>query len=195
LIVRAILFITTAILAAQCTAALAAEPCYEQQLVEASMNCATNSGNSADFASGCKAVEAHYENVEVECPATGRWVNVNAMLGEDTPRPSRSAVCKAAGMKIADINGYFCASGERRPNVGGDWESINYQYGRKGGGNGFTGGNDIDNVVNSYRDTDPYDRNRPTGPVHSIYSSMCYDGHANNRNNTGEDAVVAYYCQ
>ncbi len=169
--------------------AFAAEKCYETVPVEASYKCGNNDSNSADFTSDCTYVPASFEEEEVDCP--GRWVNITqATSGSSAPVPTQAQVCSAKGLKPAKIGGMFCASGERTPRVGGYWESINYKYGRKGDGNGHDGGNDLDSRTYTIDTCGKDCENYVTR-----YSLYCYDNGTSTKNNTPEDAAVAFYCE
>ncbi len=167
--------------------ALAAEKCYETIPVEASYGCSVNGSNSADFTSNCSYVPEGFKEVEVDCP--GQWVNISqATVASPTQPPSHAQVCSAKGLKPAKIGGMFCASGERPPRVGAYWESINYKYGKKGDGNGFKGGNDLDSKTSKICSND-------CETVVTKYSLYCYENTTTKKNNTSEDAAVAFYCE
>ncbi|MCZ7862575.1 hypothetical protein O9X98_14465 [Agrobacterium salinitolerans] len=185
-ILRAIIFSVGVLISGT---AYAAEKCYEDVPVAASFDCAKNNSKSADFSSGCQFNPATTKKVEVDCP--GRWVNIKAAtVGSSSPTPTQSEVCKSKGLNSAKIGGMFCASGERRPMVGGDWALIDYKYGKKGDGNGFDGGNDLDTRVYTVDTCGKDCENYVTR-----YSLYCYDNKTGTKNNTSEDAAVAFYCQ
>lgn len=169
--------------------AFAAGKCYETVPVAAKSECDKNKSRSADFSTGCEYTPATTKKVEIECP--GRWVNVKqATAGATSPPPTQAQVCSSVGLSTARIGGMFCASGERRPMVGGDFALINYKYGKKGDGNGFKGGNDLDKIQRQVDVAPGKDVQYETR-----YGHYCYDNDTSEKNNTSEDAVVAYFCE
>lgn len=130
--------LTAAIFAGLCSTQAYAKTCKEPQYVPAKVVCDNNSSKSADFTTGCKFIAAHYEDVEVECPA--QWVNVSS---SDTTA-TQSQICSRAGLTSANIDGKTCASGEQRPTTGENASGIAYRYGKENGG---TGGNIVTNYT------------------------------------------------
>ena len=183
------LALTTALLCSG--SAMAAEKCYEAVLVPASMSCSTSNSKSADFTNGCKPVDAHYEQKEIECQV-GRWVNIIAetKIGTYGDHVTQAQACAAYGLKSYNINGKTCASGERTPTQGTGWESINYKYGKKGGGNGGDGGDKLQPFSSS-----AFTTNHGDGPAGMVHGTMCYDNDMGTKNNTKQDAAVAVYCK
>jgi len=186
------------------------EICFEDVPIPASLSCAGNDSESADFSSGCSNTPATTKKVEVPCPDDGRWVNVTAatyrvtIKGTRTNRPtsipgtSHAEVCAGAGLKPASLDGNVCAAGERRPMIGGRWEGINYKYGKKGDGNKSDGGDRPQFIIfgqtcsNGGRD----EGDRCVGEtVPYVVNNFCYDSWTKVKNYTKQDAVVAWYCE
>lgn len=130
--------------------------------------------NSADFNGGCTIVPAHDEVKKRDCPP--QWVNTsNAKL-------SHSAACKSAGMRGTTISGAICASGEKQPQNGLYYQTINYLQGQWSG-------------------NDPIEKNKDGGTVAQASSSRwnatyyyCWvPGQTKDYDKT--DWVVAYACE
>lgn len=155
-----------AFLLAMQTGALAAEKCYEETPVPASVTCDSINSKSADFVSGCKSNAATVLKKEIDCPTA--WVNTDG-------RSSQASVCSAAGMTSTTIDGTLCAAGERRPSGGANAGNINYRYGTWGGGG--SGGSTVE---------------LRTGRSAAYY--YCWNP-GNKRDYDGTDIVVAYACK
>lgn len=169
----------------------AAEKCYDDVYVPAEMTCNGNNSKSADFTSGCTEVAAHYEKKEIDCPV-GRWVNVIAdtRMTQTGTQITQAQACAVYDLKPHNINGKVCASGERPAQQGNGWESINYKFGKKGGGNGNDGGDKLQNVTRTISGN-----NREDSWTYYYRGTMCYDNKMGSKNNTKQDAVIAVYCQ
>lgn len=168
--------------------ALAAEKCYDYVTVtDNTMRCDYSHDqrngihSGTDFAGTCTPSSTKVVQVEVECPPTGKWVNV---IKENIS--SAAATCARVGLKPAKLDGKMCASGERRPNTGGDWASINYRYGSKGGRQ--EGG---ERVVTRYMYN--CEGGSDNGSCGDVGYSYCYHN-SGTQNNTNPDRVVAFYC-
>ncbi|TLX16672.1 hypothetical protein [Rhizobium sp. MHM7A] len=165
--------------------AQAAEVCYVTVTVDQPLECTGGyGGGSADFTGGCSYGPEQVQ-VPIACPPKGRWVNIPASTFPMTnPAPTQAKVCASYGMKASSWNGKTCASGERRPTSGTGWESINYRYGIKGGGNGGDGGDKLVNIGGK----DAFgNRIKP--------AQMCYDNKMGAKNDTKQDASVAVFCE
>lgn len=169
-----------AILFAGLGSAMAGTACYEDQLVETSISCSGNSGNSADFAGACEGTQAEWVQVEVDCPAM--WVNT---VGDSE---TQEQTCKRVGLKPARVEGTFCASGEHQPTTGQGWESISYRYGRFGGKEAL-GGNFIRTVADR---TVSGGRDQPPRTVRG--GKYCYHSSDSKKENDSTDRLVAYVC-
>jgi hypothetical protein len=103
--------LTAIALTASATVAAAAALCYESRPVKAGMVCTQNTSKSADFTSGCRWVDAHVEQVVVDCPPPpGGWAGAmwSDMSSVDTLRRKS---CSAAGFSApAAIGGQVCKS-------------------------------------------------------------------------------------
>jgi len=172
--------------------AMAADKCYQKVLIPAEFKCnagATDGVNRFDdFSNGsCQRIAERYEDVEVECPKVGRWVNAtfnNKTITVNGPgrdggtstqtisvATSQAETCSSVGLSPAKLEGqYICASGEARPNRGEGYASINYKYGRWGSG-GWAG---VSTTQNNYL--------------------FCW-GNGQKRDNDSTDRVVAWYCE
>jgi hypothetical protein len=174
-----------AAVALTCLCAGAAQAaCYAEQPGPPVLTCSGKSGNSADFAQTCSFVAGPPIQVEVQCP--GRWVNV--VSAED----SHSKTCSRAGLKPANISGQICASGERQPSTGENWNGINYRYGKWGsssnGGTLLTSATIyLHRTCAGGHDSGPCD-----WATETVY--MCWMG-GQKQDNDATDKVVAYYCE
>lgn len=154
-----------------------AEKCYEPQTTEPKLVCADNRSGSADFSLGCNYMPGEVIQVEVACPS--KWVNA-------FDKESHNATCERVGLTPVSIEGSFCASGELRPSVGLDWETISYKHG-KWGGLDVRGGDSV-----TYRNDSTYSLGKDS-PVREVKGGWyCYDGGKKDFDNT--DRVVAYAC-
>ncbi|WP_315921368.1 hypothetical protein [Mesorhizobium sp. SP-1A] len=183
---RTTLLITFGIIIGSAATATAASVsgCQKEVFIPAALDCAGNTDSKfADFSTKCTHVPARVEYIDIECP--GRWVQVTNIAVQGF---SHANACKASGLKASNLNGRVCASGERRPQQGGDWSKIKYSYGTKGNGNGFVGGNKIE--PRSFSSGSLRDGNRTT-----YYNTYCYDTYTSKKNNTREDQLVAVYCE
>lgn len=153
------------------TGAMAAEKCYEETPVPASVTCNASDSKSADFVSGCKSNAATLIKKEITCPAA--WVNADG-------KSSQASVCTAAGMTSTTIDGSRCAAGERRPSGGANAGSINYRFGKWGSGGG-SGGSTVEM------------RSRSTSSQTITYYYCWNPG--NKRDYDGTDIAVAYACK
>jgi hypothetical protein len=186
------LVFTVALLSAA-GAAMADEKCYDTVSVPASLQCSGMDGKSADFTSGCQNVAAHTEQVEIACPV-GKWVNViaNTQMGNSGVQITQAQACAVYGLKPSSTNGKVCASGERPAQQGTGWNSINYKYGKKGGGNGNDGGDKLEAVRLSIP---PHHTSSVDEDGYTHLGTMCYDRSMGEKNNTKQDAAIAVYCQ
>ncbi|MCV9964648.1 hypothetical protein OIU34_22410 [Pararhizobium sp. BT-229] len=89
-------------------------------------------------------------------------------------------MCTTAGMTATTIDGARCAASERRPSGGANAGSINYRYGKWGGGG--SGGSTVEFRSRTYS-TGDHDDN-----VVSYY--YCWNP-GNKRDHDGTDIVVA----
>lgn len=166
------------LLVAMQTGAMAAEKCYEETPVPASVNCYAKDSKSADFAMSCKHSDATVTKKEVDCPAS--WVNANG-------KQSQAQVCSAAGMKSSNIEGKVCAAGERRPSNGTNAASISYRFGRWGSGGGQGGSI----VEKKSKRTSRIGDDNPT-KFETYY--FCWNS-GDKRDNDNTDIAVAYACE
>lgn len=151
------------------TGVASAAACYEEQPGPDIMICNGGGGNSADFVQDCTYTAGPPVRVEVPCP--GRWVNI--VNSSDTPE----VACARAGMvPAATERGDICASGERRPRVGNNYQGISYRYGTWGSGTGI--GN-VYQMIN-FQDNQQY--------------SYCWSN-GQKRDYDATDRTVAYYCK
>lgn len=176
--------------------AVAADKCYQKVYVPAQYKCNTRTSGLVeksfdDFSNGaCQTIAARVDDVEVECPKVGRWVNATFTNKTITMRSgggrdggggtytqtisvpsSQAETCSSAGLSPAKLEGqYICASGEARPVSGTDYEKISYKYGRWGDG-GWAG---VATTDNNYL--------------------FCW-GSGQKRDNDATDRVVAWYCE
>ena len=165
-------------------AGTATAACYEAKTVP-SLDCGRSTSNSADFATSCSATTTVI--VEVACPppppppSKARWVN--AKYARYFPVPlSQAETCAAYGMKPSNINGYVCASGNKRPNFGTGWESIDYRHTIRG--DRRVGGTYVVPAFgNQY--SDPSNGHPPY--------QMCYPDHHGKGDRT--NIVDAYVCE
>lgn len=115
---------------------------------------------------------------------TVRWVQAN--LGE-----SHAQTCSRVGMKPATNQGYgICASGERRPKKGKDYDKISYRYGTWGGGQGV-GGTQVTQGLFGVGGGTAASQRGQQGQTQAIY--YCYTS-GQKRDNDGSDRLVAYLC-
>lgn len=184
---KLIILASVAVLSA--TAAQAADKCYEERFIPETYNCgAGGKGNFADFSNGgCTIIPSSIEKTEVECP--GRWVSIGS-YNVSEPAPTASAVCARKGLKPSNLEGKTCASGERRPTTGGDWDLINYVWGTKGGRT--AGGDEVQHASRWGHWMGGDNESEPNQRVHT--GSFCYDKRMGAKNNTKQDRVVAYFC-
>ncbi|MCZ7860787.1 hypothetical protein O9X98_05160 [Agrobacterium salinitolerans] len=171
---------TTLFLAIQ-SGALAAEKCYEDVPVPASVNCNGSTSKSADFASGCKYTPATVEKKEIECPVSLSWVNADG-------KTSQSATCAAAGLKPGSLDGQVCAAGERRPSEGLGASSINYRFGKWGSGGGKGG------TTAQFYSRTTTTGNRDDRVTKTISNYYCWSS-GNKRDYDSTDIAVAYVCE
>ena len=193
-----------AILLAFCAfPALAAEKCYKTVDVAEKLTCAATDSRSADFAEGCQIDGGGTEEVEIPC-AKGRWVNVTINTWDSPSNlwTNQQAQCEKKGMNASTYQGYRCASGRFRPSEGPGAGSINYKYGKKGSGEGGTGGSEL-TADSRYLGGpsvggDWEHGGKPGMPGGSAmqYSAFCAKGTMNfNRGADQYDAMVAVYCE
>lgn len=187
--------ILTALISLTASTTYAAETCYEETYVPESYNCgAAGQGNFADFTrGGCTVIPSRVDKTEVECP--GKWVPVpKTVTGNNwnqSSTSSQSAICASVGLKPATLDGKMCASGERRPNTGGDWDRISYYWGKEGG---RTEGGEraITKTTGGYGCEGGSD-NGQCGNYNNTYT-YCYHN-SGKQNDTSPDRLVAYYCK
>lgn len=132
--------------------------------------------SSVPYGQKCVAVQVACNNgsltnpdaVHASCkvnPPVVKWVQAKA--GE-----SHAQTCQRAGLKPSSDKGYgICASGERRPTKGTDYNKISYTYGTWGGAG--KGGTQAVRLFSSHY--------------------FCYSS-GQKRDNDGTDRLVAYLC-
>jgi hypothetical protein len=187
-----IFFLTIAGMLVVAKPSFAEDVCFDYVETAAPMDCSSKydagaaklAAAGADFAGACDEGGTVIVPVEIECESKGKWVSTGKYPLDVVPLAAD--VCAKVGLKPGSVGGKTCASGERRPASGGDWEFIEYVWGTNGD---RSQGGDGPYVATISTTLEPWSDEGPTSE-----GTFCYDKHQSKRNNTKEDWLIAFYC-